>query len=261
MKGFDHISGKLHTIDGVNIYYEAGGNKNGPVLLLLHGGFGSIEDFNPVLPFLAEDYCLIGVDSRGHGRSTMGTQKISYELIQHDVEALLKYLNIKKLSIIGFSDGGIVAYRLAAFSDLSIEKLITIGSRWQVADALRTKDLFLKITPESWKNKFPWMYELYQKLNPEPDFDKLTKDLIAMWLDESLSGYPNMQLKKFEGSTLIVRGDADHLTTAKSLAELSRILKNAMLLNIPFAGHAAFIDQPEIFKIAVKQFLRHRQTS
>ncbi len=255
MNEFNHVSGKFHNVNGANIYYETRGNKNGPVLLLLHGGFGSIEDFNTLLPALAADHYIIGVDSRGQGKSTMGTQKLSYELIRHDVEGLLNYLNIKKLSIMGFSDGGIAAYRLAAFSNLEIEKLITIGSRWQLSDALRTRELFLKITPESWKNKFLWTYDLYQKLNSEPDFDKLTKEIISMWLDEGPSGYPNICLKNFEGATLIVRGDADHLVTLTSLAELAGILKNALLLNIPFAGHAAFIDQPEIFKIALQQFL------
>jgi pimeloyl-ACP methyl ester carboxylesterase len=255
MNAFNHAIGKFYNTGDANIYYEITGNREGPVILLLHGGFGTIEDFNSILSMLNEKYCVIGVDSRGHGKSSLGTQKLSYEIMQNDVQSLLQHLDIRKLSIIGFSDGGITAYRLAAFSILNIEKLVTIGSRWHVNDALRSEELFLKLTPESWENKFPETVTLYQKLNSEPDFDHLFSEVIGTWLDKGESGYPNEQLKQLACPLLIVRGDQDHLISGKSVAELAGLVKNAMLLSIPFAGHAAFKDQPEIFKILLQQFL------
>ncbi len=254
MNGFDHVSGKYHDVDDAKIYFEITGNPNGPVLLFLHGGFDNMEDFNSTITGF-EDYCIIGIDSRGQGKSTLGDQRLSYKLIQKDIEGLLKTLGINKLSIIGFSDGGIVAYRLAAFSSLEIDHIVTIGSRWHYDDALLTKAIFLRITPESWKAKFPDMYTTYQKLNPEANFEKLTHSVIAMWLDESGSGYPNGQLKEFENPLMIVRGHNDHLLSLKSVTNLAGLMKNATLLNIPFAGHAAFTDQAEMFKIALRQFL------
>ncbi|MDB5133906.1 MAG: putative hydrolase, alpha/beta fold family [Mucilaginibacter sp.] len=255
MNAFNHIIGKFYNTGDANIYYEITGNKEGPVILLLHGGFGTIEDFNPIMPVLNEKYCVIGIDSQGHGKSSLGTKKLSYEIMQKDIQSLLQHLNIQKLSIIGFSDGGITTYRLAVFNPLNIEKMVTIGSRWHVNDALRSEELFLKLTPESWKNKFPEMVTLYQKLNPEPDFDHLFSEVIGMWLDKGKSGYPNEQLKQLACPLLIVRGDQDHLISGKSVADLAGLVKNSMLLSIPFAGHAAFKDQPEIFKISLQLFL------
>jgi pimeloyl-ACP methyl ester carboxylesterase len=255
MNVLDHISGKYHNTEDANIYYEITGNENGPVVLLLHGGFGTMEDFNAILPMLTDKYCVIGVDSRGHGKSTLGSKKLSYECLQKDIESLVKHLNIEKLYIIGLSDGGVTAYRLATYSIINIEKLVTIGSRWHLNDALLTESLFLKMTPDGWKTKFPATYTLYQKLNPEPDFNKLFSALIAMWLDKGHSGYPNEQLKHIACSLLIVRGDKDHLISRKSVAELAGLVENSMLLNIPFTGHVAFADQPEIFKISLRKFL------
>src|SRR6266849_8656389 len=130
MKTFDHNSGEYLQIDGSKIYFETVGNEDSPALLFLHGGFGNIEDFNITLPNINESFRIIGIDSRGQGKSTLGSKELTYQLIQQDVERILEHLDIDKLSIIGFSDGGIVAYRLASLTSLNITKLVTIGSRW-----------------------------------------------------------------------------------------------------------------------------------
>ncbi len=96
MKGFDHNTG-----DEAKIYYEETGNKNGPVLLMLHSGFGTMEDFNPILPGLLNDYRIIAIDSRAQGKSTTGNKTLTYELLQQDVEFILHSLHIDNSSIMG----------------------------------------------------------------------------------------------------------------------------------------------------------------
>jgi pimeloyl-ACP methyl ester carboxylesterase len=256
MKNFDHNSGAYLECNGAKIYYEFTGNENRPVLLLLHGGFGTIEDFNAILPDLNQQFKIIGIDSRGHGKSTLNSTTLTYERIQKDVELILAHLGINKLSIIGFSDGGIVAYRLASMTSLHIEKLVTIGAYWHLKNAESIKEVFLKITSESWRKKFPGTYDTYQKLNPTPDFDFFTQSIIKMWLDSTSSGYPNEAVKNIFCPLLIVRGDDDHLLLRDAAVELSGLIKNSYLLNIPFAGHVAFEDQKEIFRISLNEFLK-----
>ena len=134
-------------------------------------------------------------------------------------------------------------------------KLITTGSRWHLNDALHSEAIFKKMSAASWKEKFPQTVELYHRHNPEPDFDHLFKVVIDMWLDKEPTGYLNEDLKAISIPTLIARGDDDHLTTRKSLAELADLIENSTLLNLPFASHVAFDDQPEIFQDLLKQFL------
>lgn len=256
MKTFDHRAGTYLDTDGAKVYYETTGNENGPALLFLHGGFGNIEVFNAVLPDLKRDFKLIGIDSRGHGKSTLGSRVLTYEQIQKDVERVLEHLNVDALSIIGFSDGGIVAYRLASLTSLNVEKLVTIGSRWHLKNTEPTRELFLNITGESWKTKFPDTYVSYQKLNPEPDFDYLVESVIKMWLDPTSSGYPNEAVRNISCPLLIVRGDDDHLLSREAVVELSGLVQNSRLLNIPFVGHVAFEDQKEIFMIGLNEFLK-----
>ena len=94
---FDHHSGIHLDIDGARIYHEVTGNKNSPALLVLHGGFGNIEDFNPILPELDKEFRIVGIDSRGQGKSTLGPSGLTYERIQQDVERILEHLHINTL--------------------------------------------------------------------------------------------------------------------------------------------------------------------
>lgn len=253
MKLFNHRDGNILTIDTAKIYFEETGNPGKPVLLLLHGGFGNIEDFNSIIPKLKVEYRIIGIDSRGQGKSTIGNKKLTYEALQNDVEKVLEYLNISELNIIGFSDGGIVAYRLAAFSNLKIDKLITISSRWHESNVDETKAVLSAVDENKWREKFPDMVSAYEKQNPEPDFAKLSLEVVNMWLHKK--SYPNEEVKNIKADTLIMRGDKDHLIKRGFVFDIAELIENSNLSNIPFAGHATHIDQPEIFILTIHEFL------
>ncbi len=60
--------------NGVDYYYEIRGS--GEPLLLLHGGLGSIDMFEPIMPQLAEHRQVIAVDLQGHGRTALGESAV-----------------------------------------------------------------------------------------------------------------------------------------------------------------------------------------
>jgi pimeloyl-ACP methyl ester carboxylesterase len=252
---FNHQSGQYLEVDSAKIYYEIAGAKNKPVLLVLHGGIGTLEDMNILLPALAKRFMLLGVDSRGHGKSTMGAHRLTYERIQKDVEQVLQHLKIDTLSILGFSDGGIVAYRLASFTKFNISRIVTIGAYWHYNNANAMRNLFKSITPNSWKERLPETYTTYQKLNSEPDFNHLLDASVKMWLDPGASGYPSYNLQRYTNPLLIIRGDDDHLLSRQMVVEQADLMPNASLLNVPFAGHDAFTAQKEVVSLCLDRFL------
>lgn len=255
MNRFTHNSGQYADIDGARIYFEETGDKERPVLLLLHGGLEDIENLNSIASYCSEEFRVIGIDSRGHGKSTLGTEKLTYERLQLDVEAILEQLNIKTLNIIGFSDGGIVAYRIAASKRVDVRKLITIGASWSENDVIKAEDVLKTITPDSAKEIFSENVERYQRLNPEPDFETFVQSVVAMWLDRASSGHPDERVKEISAETLLIRGDNDFLVSLESLAELQGNIPGASLMNIPFAEHVAYEEQPQIVEMMLKQFL------
>ncbi|MFZ1985908.1 MAG: alpha/beta hydrolase, partial [Desulfatitalea sp.] len=120
---FSHTTGRFVSSGDAEIYVEEIGISDGPVLLMLHGGFGTIEDFNTIAPTLSRHFRLIGIDSRGHGRSTLGSTKLSYNILTEDLKAVINALDLRVFSIFGFSDGGVMAYRYAAGQDTRLLKV------------------------------------------------------------------------------------------------------------------------------------------
>lgn len=252
---FDQSHGKtLHT-DGADIYYEMIGNTGGEPLLLLHGGLGSLRDLNDFVGDLPSRYTVIGMDFRGHGRSTLGKLPLTYEQHQKDVEAVLNRLGIDSTSILGFSDGGIVGYRMAAQSHIKINRLITLGARWRLLPEDPSLPLLAGMTADAWSGMFPESVDYYREINPNPDFDGLVKAVVGLWTDMRSTGHPNESVQRIQSPTLIVRGDNDELLSLEEAAVLRKKITTSALLNIPFSGHAAHLESPAIFLASVKDFL------
>ena len=256
MQPFTHTAGKTFAAaGGAHLYYEESGNPAGEPLLLLHGGFGNLEEFNPVVSGLLKKYRLLAMDSRGQGRSTLGTEPLTYKSLQEDAEALLHLLGISKLSVFGMSDGGIVAYRLACFTQLKIERLITISSRWNGQNALDTADQMQSVPADYWRSQFPDRVARYEVLNPEPHFEKLTVALENMWMDQSETGYPNEAIRHIKCPVLICKGDADDIIKRQFVVDAANRIPHSQMAIIPAASHLIYPEQREVLVALINGFL------
>lgn len=245
MTVFNHQDGQHLQIGGAHIYYEQQGNQDGPALVFLHGGLGDVETFNTLTPHLGKTHRLIGIDSRGQGKSTLGTSPLTYKRIQQDVEAVIRHLALDTISIIGHSDGGIAALRLAASKTLQIDKLVTIGAHWALKADDPTREIYAGITAADWREMFPQEVDRYQALNPEPDFERLVDAVRHLWLDNGEDGYPGETVRLISARLLVVRGDEDQLVSRTNAVELADRVSGATLLNMPFADHSVQESQPQ----------------
>jgi len=252
---FNHERGTHLEIAGASIYYEVLENAGKPTLLFLHGGMGNIEDFNPVLPLLADDYHIVGIDSRGHGKSTLGTEPLNYKRLQLDIEAIINYLQLKNTSIIGFSDGGVVAYRLALSSEVSIQKIITLGAVCNKDSAKLNQKFFEGVTHEDYFAMLKQNFDFYKQHNPEPDVEKFIKHTESMWFDTSENGYPNLDASTIDIPALIVRGN-DDFDALEAYVEMIPKIPNAIFFNVPFEAHTpTFEKYPQFFIEVTRDFL------
>ena len=126
--GSNPTAGKYVDVNDIRVYYEVYGE--GEPLLLLHGNGGSIENFIYQIPELSKHFKVIAVDSRAQGRSSDSDREISYALMASDMSDLIDKLNLGKVNIVGWSDGGNVGLELAFAHPEKVLKVVAFGANY-----------------------------------------------------------------------------------------------------------------------------------
>jgi len=193
--------------NGVNYYYEIHGR--GQPLLLLHGGLGSVDMFEPGLPEFAKGRLVIAVDLHGHGRTALGDRSISLPAMGDDMATVVKQLGYDSVDVLGYSMGGGVALRMAIQHPGAVRRLVLVSTPFaqdgffpemlpqQAAVGAAMADA-MKETP---------MYKSYVAIAPRPqDFPRLL-DQMGAWMRTAYDW--SEDVKKLKGPVLLVYGDHD----------------------------------------------------
>lgn len=168
-------------VGGVNYYYEVRGS--GEPLLLLHGGLGSIDMFQPVMPVFTAHRQVIAVDLQGHGRTPLGKRPIDLKAMGDDMGQILARLGYDKVDVFGYSMGGGVGFQLAAQHPDKVRRLVLVSAGF-AQDGFYPEMLpmqaqvgagmaeMMKGTP---------MYQSYVKVAPDPaEFPRLLDAMGAL---------------------------------------------------------------------------------
>jgi pimeloyl-ACP methyl ester carboxylesterase len=114
-------------VNGIKMYYEIYGE--GKPLVLIHGGGSTIQtSFSRIIPLLAKNRKVIGVELQAHGRTGDRNTPISFEQDAEDVATLLKNLNVDKADILGFSNGGNTTMQLATRHPEVVNRIIVASA-------------------------------------------------------------------------------------------------------------------------------------
>ncbi|TME02330.1 MAG: alpha/beta hydrolase [Chloroflexi bacterium] len=202
-------------VNGIELAYQVFGT--GSPLVLLHGGFGSVEMFGPNLELLAAGHRVIGVDLQSHGRSPAVDRPMRFETMADDIAALITDLKLERAAIMGFSLGGAVALRIAIQHPKLVERLVLVStvfkrSGWypEMAAAM---DAMGPETAEPLKRS-P-MYETYVRIAPRTeDWPVLVTQLTtALKIDYDWSA----DVAKLPMPVMIVVGDADGVSPSHAV--------------------------------------------
>ena len=250
----------IEVEDGSSVYCEKSGNPDGEPLVMLHGGLGSIRELDVIREYVSSDFRLIAIDFRGHGKSALGDKSLSYAQHQSDVQDVLSHLGVSKYSLFGFSDGGIVGYRLAAENPQEVTRLVALGGQWRLEPNDPSREILSALSAEFWCERFADDVAYYNASNPEPDFPKLVNAVKSVWLDTTDSGYPGRLVESIKCPTLIMRGDNDFLFSLEEAVALKAVIPGSSFANIPLASHGAHQEWPELVGRIVRKFMLRKES-
>lgn len=240
----------------------------GPPLLLLHGLFGSGNNWGALAPKLEGDFTLYIPDLRNHGRSGH-SEEASLDAMADDLDDLLEGEGLQSISLLGHSLGARVAMR------------------WALREPARCEALFLEdMSPGAYGPLYPEIFAALQDFPLESVESRVEADF---WLkpripDEALRAFLLTNLsrqgegfvwkmnwraleKAAPGWQLSLESEQPYVGPAQFLfgeksnylreADRALIQKNFPQSNVKIlegAGHWLHVDQPEAFLEAVRGF-------
>lgn len=242
----------------------------GPPLVILHGLFGSSDNWQTFAKMIAEYFTVITVDLRNHGLSPH-TAEFSYEWISRDLKQFAEDHSLREFFLMGHSLGGKAAAYFALQYPGRLKKLIIL-------------DIAMKA--------YPPHHQLYFEAMLSMDFDLVrNRNEADEWLQRTISSLPVRQflLKNlvrdaegrfrwkfnlrglqdqydsinvaiesevpFDKPVLILAGEHSAYILPEDEEPLKALFPQAILKTIPGAGHWIHADQPDLLKDEVVGFL------
>jgi pimeloyl-ACP methyl ester carboxylesterase len=217
------------AVNGLDMYYEVHGE--GPPLLLLHGGSGSIPE--KWIPFFSPRFQVTAMEQMGHGRTAdLPDRPFHYHDMAEDTVELMRQLGIESAAIVGYSDGGIIGLDLAIHHPERVTKLAVTGANSRTDGyTAESLELVRSLNPDAEP-----VSDAYARLSPDgaEHWPIVLRRLQRMWAVEP--SFTREQLQSIEAPTLVIVGDAD-IVTPEHAVEMFRTIPAAQLCVVPHSGH------------------------
>jgi len=251
----------------MKLHYKKFGN--GQPLLILHGLFGCLDNWQTLGKKFSENFTVYLIDQRNHGHSPHD-QHISYELMAEDLYELIQNEDLDTICLLGHSMGGKTAMRFTQKHPSCISKLI-------VADIGRKKypmhhDRIIKglkaIDFKNVKSRSDASYILSKYVTEESLLQFLLKNLYwkrkgqLAWrmnlpilienMDEILSEIPKeISLT----NTLFLKGEKSNYIEENDFNDLMYYFPNCEIETIYNSGHWLHVENPLDFYELVMDFI------
>jgi len=256
-----------NKIDSFGTSYSLHKVNEKNTIVFVHGVGLTKEIWEPQINFF-KDYNTLTYDLLGHGKTPLKKSKISFEDFTRQLMRLIKELNIKKIHLVGFSLGALIARHFASKNNDKLSSLILLSSiykrtedqkrvvknRYEVAKmdrpaskhaALRRwlSDDFSKKNPDIYKK----IYSILEK-NKHLNFLKCY-EIFVNYVDDD-----NM-LKKININSLIVTGENDVGSTPQMSRNLSKIIPKSKFIEIKKGKHLCSVECADNVNITFKKFI------
>src|SRR3989441_5034670 len=148
------------------VYYETSGG--GEPLLLLHGGFGTVEDFASQAPVLAKHFKVVAFERPGHGHTADTAEPFSFDTMAAYTVDFIEALKLGATNLVGWSDGAIIALLVAISRPDLVKRLVSVSGLFN-ASSQSPEDLnwIRSLTPESFRKNMAAILKRYDQNSPD----------------------------------------------------------------------------------------------
>lgn len=242
----------------------------GPALIILHGLFGSLDNWVTLSRSLSEHYSVYLVDQRNHGRSPHAAAW-NYEVMAQDLHDFMNQHGIMQAHLLGHSMGGKTVIKFAGEYPEQIDKLIVADmgiKQYQphhqaILEALASVDLTAIESRNEAKeilqrriSEVGVIQFLLKGLgrDDEKNFQwKFNFDVIAPNYNNVLEAIDNDF--SFEGPTLFLSGSESNYVEPGDHDSILESFPEATFEVLQGAGHWLHADKPAAFLERVMNFL------
>ena len=270
----------IAEVNWVRLFYALDGAGACP-LVLVHGSWDSHDDWDLVVPRLAEPCRVLTYDRRGHSKSERPNGQGSVREDVADLAALIERLGLGPAWAVGNSFGASIALRLAGErpelcrgiighepplfallgGDRGLESLLddvcrkidAVVARIASGDHAGAAEQFVEtvaLGPGDW-SAIP------------PEVRRTLIENAPTFLDEARDpeqlGFDLDWIRGFSRPTLLSLGDHSPPTFAPVVAKLAGALPRAEILTFTGAGHIPHVTHPDAYAEAVIAFVRKHQ--
>jgi len=261
----------------MNLFYKSFGHSPNHILIL-HGLYGSSDNWQTIAKQLSENYTVIVPDIRNHGRSPHSAVH-SYEALASDCVDLLNELNISEVTLIGHSMGGKAAMTFALLFPEKVKKIIVVDiaprayqqlteASSQVSEHMNILSGLLSIDLLTVESRAHADELLSSFVSDSRTRQFLLKNLIRKndgfeWALNVASLRKNLPLimstipaeGQFNKPALFIKGELSNYIKSSDNEVIKQFFPKAELITLFDAGHWIHAEQPEAFIAAVNAFL------
>jgi esterase len=242
----------------------------GPALFVLHGVFGSGDNWLTVTKQLAEHFTVYLIDQRNHGRS-FHSQDFSYPILCQDVVDFAQDQGVDSFHLIGHSMGGKVAMNLAVLHPGLLRKMVVvdIAPRYYTPhhqqiiagfDAVQLATIQSRSEAEQQMAAFIdepdvrqfLLKNLYRTETGSYDW-RINLPILRKAVMEIGQGLP--EGPPISVPTLFLKGGNSRYISAQDEVEIAQRFTHSMIETIAGAGHWLQAEKPVEFLETVMPFL------
>jgi esterase len=266
----------------MELFYREKG-KGEKTIIIVHGLYGSSDNWLSVAKDLEKDFRIILVDQRNHGQSPHSDEH-SYQVMAEDLFELVQNLNIEKATLMGHSMGGKTVMRFCLEHPEMVEKMIVVdiapksygsfsnygeatADHSEIIDALASIDPSgfedRKEIDKALKDHFPqkrlrafFMKNLRRRKDGTYEWE-INLEALKNNMQEIMDGFSDLspQTEKKMPETIFIRGEKSPYIQENDSMSINRFFPGSQIVNIPGAGHWVHAEKHDLFLKTVRYFL------